>query len=298
VTRPGAERCSVAALRRGDSPVGSAAPGGRWLLIEHQGPWSVHAFTRSPELSLLARRAAGLGGRAVLIRRPGGHVPRLGEPPPLRRWGLVDARPGRECTWWGTFTDEAELVDVPLDPPRTEPSSEPTFLVCTQGRHDSCCAISGRPVAAALAAAYPEQTWECSHIGGCRFAANLVLLPHGLVYAWASERSAMELAGAYRNGTVVPPTLRGRSSLSTPVQAAQHEARTHLGVREVDDLTPLAVTVLPMIELGTHRWEVRLAHRGGEVSVLVESTWSEPDHLTCQAAQPRRRRLYSARITP
>lgn len=287
------EFCSVAALRRGDSPVASAAPGGRWLLVEHPGPWSVHAFTRSPALSLVARRAAGIGGRAVLIRRPGGHVPLRGQPPPRRRWALVDARPGRECTWWGSFADEAELLDVPLDPPRADPTEEPVFLVCTQGRHDACCAINGRPVASALATAYPEQTWECSHIGGCRFAANLVLLPHGLVHAWVTPDSAVDLAAAYRGGVTVPDTLRGRSSVSTPVQAAQHEARTRLGLTGVDELNPLGVE-----QLDQHSWLVRLAHPDGELTVRVDGGWSEPDLLTCQAGQPRRMRVFRASIAP
>jgi Sucrase/ferredoxin-like len=285
------EFCSVAARHRGDDPVGTAAPGGRWLLVEHAGPWSVHAFTRSPTLGLVARRAAGLGGRAVLIRRPGGHVPLLGEPAPRRRYALVEAHPGRERTWWGTFTDEAELLEVPLDPPAGPGVATPTYLVCTQGRHDACCAINGRPVATALARAYPEHTWECSHIGGCRFAANLVLLPHGLVHAWVSPESAVRIVEAYERGLVSPDTLRGRSSLTTVVQAAQHEARAKLGLRDLDALTPLESRQLDPL-----RWRIRLAYPGGELTVEVEASWTEPDLLTCRADQPKRARRFTASV--
>ena len=62
--------------------------------------------------------------------------------------------------------------------------------VCTHGRHDACCAERGRPVAAALAAAHPEQTWEVSHIGGDRFAANVLVLPDGLYYGRVSAADA------------------------------------------------------------------------------------------------------------
>jgi Sucrase/ferredoxin-like len=241
---------------------------------------------------LVARRAASLGGRAVLIRRPGGHVPRLGEPRPYRHWGFVDARPGRERSWWGTFTDEAELLDVPLDPPPGPGTAEPAYLVCTQGRHDACCAISGRPVAAALADAYPEHTWECSHIGGCRFAANLVLLPHGLVYAWTTPRSALELVAAYHRGRVGTDGLRGRSSLASPVQAAQQEARRKLGLLEVDALAPLAVE-----QQGPLRWLVRLDHvEGAPLTVQVDAAWTDPEYLTCRATQPRRARVFTATL--
>ena len=54
--------------------------------------------------------------------------------------------------------------------PALEP--EPMLLVCTHGVHDTCCAVRGRPVAAALARRWPEATWECSHVGGDRFAAQ------------------------------------------------------------------------------------------------------------------------------
>jgi len=294
VTRPDRsrpERCSTAAERRGDPPEGSAAPGNRWLLIEHQGPWSVHAFQRTPTLALLARRAAALGGRAALIRRPGQHVPHLGEPPRPRRWGLVDARPGHECVWWSTFTDEADLLDVPLDPPQVPPSDEPVYLVCTQGRHDACCAIRGRPVAAALARRYPERTWECSHVGGCRFAANVVLLPHGLVYAHATPESALELAAAYGEGRVEPETLRGRTSLASPVQAAQHAARVKTGELSVDEFRPLAA-----VQEAEQTWRVRLAHGDGELTVLVRAEWAEPALLTCRATEPARYRRFTTEV--
>jgi hypothetical protein len=289
--RSGADRCAPAAQRRGDPPAASAAPGNRWLLIEDQGPWSEHAFQRSATLRLLARRAAALGGRAALIRRPGGRVPRPGEHPPPRRWALVDARPGHEQVWWSTYTDQAELLRVPLDPPPVPPSGEPVYLVCTQGRHDACCAIRGRPVAAALARRHPDRTWECSHVGGCRFSANLVLLPHGLVYAHVTPDTAAELVADYAAGRVRPANLRGRSALPGPVQAAQHEARRQTGELAVDAFRPLSSE-----SAGPDSWLVRLAFAGGELSVLVRCEWAAPQLLTCRATAPDRTRRCTAEV--
>ena len=81
-------------------------------------------------------------------------------------------------------------------------------------------------MAARLAQAYPEETWECSHLGGDRFAGTMVLLPHGLYYGWVDDGDAVAVADAYLDGRVVPEFLRGRSSSRHPVQAAQHFART------------------------------------------------------------------------
>ncbi|HEU5385864.1 MAG TPA: sucrase ferredoxin [Streptosporangiaceae bacterium] len=48
-------------------------------------------------------------------------------------------------------------------------------LVCTNGKRDRCCAVRGRPVAAAIADATGWDTWESSHLGGHRFAATALL---------------------------------------------------------------------------------------------------------------------------
>src|SRR5205085_492850 len=55
---------------------------------------------------------------------------------------------------------------------------EPLWLACTHGVHDKCCARRGLPVYAALAALPDETAWQCSHMGGDRFAANVLCFPH------------------------------------------------------------------------------------------------------------------------
>ena len=95
---------------------------------------------------------------------------------------MVSSRPGREVSWWGDFEADDELLTLPLDGSAGTPSYDPFFLVCTHGRHDTCCAVEGRPVAAALESARPGAVWECSHVGGDRFAANVVAMPHGIYY--------------------------------------------------------------------------------------------------------------------
>ena len=51
-------------------------------------------------------------------------------------------------------------------------------------------------VAARLATRYPEETWECSHLGGDRFAGTMVLLPHGVSYGWVDDGDAVTVADA------------------------------------------------------------------------------------------------------
>ncbi len=291
--RPGVrgipDRCAPSAERRGDQLPGSAAPARRWLLVEQPGAWGGDALHESnldsAVAGALATRAAAAGIRVLLIRRPGRSAPA-----PARRWAYVDSAPGQEGVWWGGYTEHRELLELPLDrAPDARRSAEPVYLVCTHGSHDACCAIRGRTVAAALAAVRPAATWECSHVGGDRFAANVLVLPHGLYYGHVRPAQAAELALAYEQGRVVPARLRGRSALPAPAQAAQHYARRELGEDRVDALAPRRVERLP-----GQRWRVTLDWPAGPVRVTVAAGRTPvPVRLTCEAHQPKTARVFS-----
>ena len=279
-------RCSTAARVRGDEAVGTAAPTRRWLLVEHPGPWGRDALLQSrldPVVAAgLTAQAARAGVRVLLVRRPG-RTKDTG----TRRWGIADSRVGRESLHWGEYDDPRQLLDLPLEQsaaPRGEPSSRPAYLVCTHGRHDLCCAVRGRPVAAALAAERPEETWECSHLGGDRFATNVVVLPHGLVYGQVEPGDAPDVARSYERGLVHPSRLRGRAGLTPAEQAAQHAARARLGLHGVDDLPPVRTEVL-----GEHHYRVVLRRHDGDGVVAVDlrvSAREVPTPLTCAAHAP------------
>jgi hypothetical protein len=199
---------------------------------------------------------------------------------------VVDSRVGRERVGWGSWSDPAELLDLPVGAEAGEPGG-PLYLVCAHGRHDPCCAIRGRPVAEVLEAARPGAVWECSHVGGDRFAANLVALPHGLFYAHVGTGTAAEVAAAYERGEVRPDLLRGRSAFAPPAQAAQHYARLELGETAVDALRPLG-----MAEVAGRTWRVRLAQPPGTLLVTVRAALAPPARLTCASIRAERPRSW------
>jgi Sucrase/ferredoxin-like len=277
-------RCSVQALLRGDSPTATAPPARRWLLIEQPGPWGRDALLESRfdqhVASRLARRARELDLRIQLVRRPGGRLSDSG-----RRWAVADTSPGTTTVWWSTRTTDAELLDLPWDGTAGTPSQAPTYLVCTHGAHDTCCAVRGRPLAQSLPAD-PGDVWETSHLGGDRFAANVLVLPHGHLYGQVSGNGE-ELVYATDREQVVLPWLRGRAGLSAPAQAAQHHARAELGLLGVADLPPRGGRPLATPGPGVERWAVTLAGPDGDVVVIVESRLSDQAcRLTCTATQP------------
>ena len=103
------------------------------------------------------------------------------------------------------------------------------FLVCTHGKRNVCCARLGGPLAQTLATRHPGQVWETTHVGGHRFAANLVILPHGLYYGPVGVAEATAAIDAYQRGTVTAVRYRGRAGQPRPTQEAEHEALARAG---------------------------------------------------------------------
>jgi hypothetical protein len=270
------ERCAPAAERRGDELFATAAPAERFVLVEEPGAWGRNALRESRlDTSVLAgllARCHTANARLLLIRR-------AHRPTESRRWAIADARPGSEATWWGTFESDDELCDLDPSAPSGTPTDTPTFLVCTHGRRDPCCAGRGWPVAVALTAELPEQTWQCSHVGGDRFAANVVILPHGLYYGHVTPDNAVAIARRHLEGRVTLESLRGRSTFAPAVQAAEHFARVESGLEAIDALRPLDVA-----GRADGAVVVRLAAGDGVRSVVVLEHESEPiPRLTCGA---------------
>jgi hypothetical protein len=103
--------------------------------------------------------------------------------------------------------------------------NNPLFLVCTNGRRDRCCSKFGWPVYVSLSSLYPEDTWETTHLGGHRFAANLLCFPHGVLYGRLTPTDTSEIARGYRSGLLMLEKYRGRVYFPEPVQAAEFYER-------------------------------------------------------------------------
>jgi len=222
------------ACHTGDAPVYASATtkARRWLLIEHEGPWAekLPDSDLPPEVLTLIDRATRLGVRPQLIRRPGRRTR-------TRKHGLHvlvgDSTGDNPWIAEGVFTDPDDLdLDALVDgvvPASCILVNEPVFLVCTHAKRNACCARIGLPIARSLSRELPGSVWETSHVGGDRYAANLVCLPHGLYYGSMSEAAALAAANAYRHGEIVLSRFRGRAGIPEPSQAAEHFVREHTG---------------------------------------------------------------------
>ena len=208
------DRCALRAQLRGDPMLGTAFPAARLLLVEQPGPWGASGLreSRFDRVAAAALEARAGARRASGCRRSAGRAARRAAR--VRRWALVDTRDGRESLRWGTYGDRRRAArPAARRLRRATPTPTPLYLVCAHSKHDTCCALRGRPVAAALAELRPGRVWECSHLGGDRFAANVLVLPVGLLYGRVLPFAAPEFVAAAEAGEVVGALLRGRVGL-------------------------------------------------------------------------------------
>jgi len=277
--------CSAASAARDERVLATASQVRGWLLVEVHGAWgrdAVHDSHLGAHLPDGWKADLQLRGiRPICIRPSLSNRPE--DTDTARVFFVQGARPGRTegVVWSRTLPTLAAVRHVTddlrlgTDPVGWERHHDRVVLVCTNGKHDPCCATQGRPVVRHLRESrWAAQVWECSHIGGDRFAANLVVLPDSLYFGRMEPAEAEGLLDAHAEGRVALEWFRGRSTLGFAEQAAEHELRRALDVRGIDD-----------IELGPSPEDGRIrahVHGVGTIDVVVERTVIELDErLTC-----------------
>lgn len=270
--------CSDQSLARDDPMYGTASAGFSWVLLELAGAWGHSAFLQSPAIidpdlgRAIVRRFEAAKMRIAAIRRPGRRASE-----PRWRWFVAHSSEGSEALYGGAVDDPREYLDIALDGTDGTLMTDPVVAICAHGKHDQCCAVRGRSACQAIAAQYPEFTWECSHLGGDRFAATMLVLPEGLCYGRVDSADSADLVRLYIEGRLDNRFLRGRTSLPHAVQAAQYFARERYGDDRIASLSPLSV------DRGEHRIRVLLRGESGPIEVVLSEKLSDPLLSQCHA---------------
>jgi hypothetical protein len=272
--------------RENDEPLGATASRiDHWLLIEYRGLWARDALSGSGlsdqvKGHLRDQVAHAPHGRLLFIRRPD----RRGHPRLLAF--AVASRPGVTRITRTEFEAYDDLRG--LDLLAGEPAGHPLFLVCTHGKHDPCCARYGRSLYEALRDELdPDWAWQASHIGGDRFAGNLVCLPEGLYYGRVDRETAGSVLDEHFARRVAMGNFRGRSIYTFPVQAAERFVRERTGLVGIDDLA------LERVERHDGSFDVTFAAVGGEQHrVRVDDEPGDLTQMTCASETLERPRRY------
>ncbi len=198
-----------------------------WLCLEYKPTWKARVYQDNAladstqqwlDDTIAAFKAAGLKARPQFVRRP-----------ELDREdvSLLVAHDGQAYRFSGPGYDFLKDLDLPalVAAGELEAAGErleaPVYLVCTNGQRDLCCARFGLPVYNELKATVGDRVWQVTHLGGHRFAPNVLTLGDGCLYGRVTPEALPALLADTEAGRVAFPFLRGRSRYSKLVQAAE-----------------------------------------------------------------------------
>ncbi len=277
--------CSDVSLENAESLVATASRVDHWLLVEYRGLWNHDAFAGSGlsdqvKAHLREQASARPGTKLLLVRR----THRRGHPGLAVFWGSTREHGGE--LFHAEVGGYDQLLDLDLTEPG-EPLGHPLLVVCTHGKHDRCCARHGRPLYQALEEqAEDGWVWQSSHVGGDRFAGNVVVLPEGLYFGRVAPGQALALLEEYLAGRIDLDHYRGRSCYPFAVQAAERAVREASGTTGLDDVELIRTEDrLVVLRAGAGLYEVEVAEELGGLR-----------YLTCAAQVLRHPRRYAARI--
>jgi hypothetical protein len=271
--------------RENDESLGATASRiDHWFLIEYRGLWARDALSGSGLSDQVKRHlreqvAGARHSRLLFIRRPD----RRGAP---RLVAFAAAsRPGETTITRTEFEAYDDLRGIDLL--AGEPAGHPLFLVCTHGKHDPCCARYGRSLYEALRDELdPDWAWQVSHIGGDRFAGNLVCLPEGLYYGRVDRALAGSVLDEHLARRIWMDNYRGRSIYSFAVQAAERFLRERNGLVGIDDVS------LEHVERADGSWRVSFTADGQSSALRVDEEPGDLTLMTCGSEALERPRRY------
>ncbi|MCY4465880.1 MAG: hypothetical protein OXE46_10130 [Chloroflexi bacterium] len=275
---------------------GTFKPTDTFFLIEcslaDDGGWrheTVKSAAKSGKFSAILRYLSALPRtKTLFIRRPG----RTGKHVFIARTN--QAQPQLFQT---QLTDYAELLsldmaglaagDSPVINGRAMTEIDELYAVCTNGRHDPCCAAYGSPVYQQLVAhAGEDRVWQTTHLGGHRMAATLLAFPQGVAYGHINPTDAEAIVTNHRAGYLLTHKYRGRGAYA----GHRLDNESHQAVGAAEALIRELTRKYRMDELqlhGVHALEdggrrVHFVDVGGAVyTAAVRTSLSLPRQTSC-----------------
>jgi hypothetical protein len=262
--------CAHISRERQDSYIGLAAHAKIWVMLEYTGPWEWIAIYNNqlPEptktwLINTANNYATTQAITLFIRQ---HT----RPLQTINCFVGITRPDREALYRFRFKSYEEVMELDLaaleaGSPAYDSylTTEPLYLICTNGKHDMCCAKFGMPIHKEAANLAGEQVWHCSHCGGDQFAANLLCFPHGIYYSRVTVPEVATIMEADRQERLYLEKCRGRSCYPPIVQAAEYYLRKQTGI----------------YDLNAFRWLDTSNEDNGNTTIRFQSTSEDIIHI-------------------
>lgn len=210
--------CSELSKLAGDGVAGTADTVDVWLMVEYRGAWQPRVVDERPLdgeflhwMNAFADSAKADGKRIrwQFIKQQNSDATRLF----IVENGVMRRR---------VAADHRSLIDA-----NDEPVSDRLYFVCTHGLRDRCCSEFGLPVYRALREVVGDRVWQTTHLGGHRYAPNVLVAPDAVMYGRVSTDRIEEFLAEAETGQMVKTYARGRTCYEPAVQAAEILAAEH-----------------------------------------------------------------------
>lgn len=248
--------CSLASLQAGEQLFGTAPQIKTWLLLEVNEPLTAQALVDNhlpePVRAYVNALQKSIPASRVLLIQQGRN--RSGSKVSFFICTHSNSNP---LLLEYRLDDYSHLLDLDVqalvsgEHLQQAVRQQPLYLVCTNGKRDACCSSLGAPFYRRLAALEPQNTWQCSHVGGHRFAANAIYLPYGIYYGRLQAAHADEFLFACWEKQMLVDHYRGRAGYPAHVQAAEYYLHQQQPGLRLD-----ALALEQVQETGPQSWQV------------------------------------------
>lgn len=228
-------RCADVCLASGERLIGTATRVDVWFFIEYPDAWRAKAIDDNDlaagvndwiAATVDAYAAQAVKARPQFIRQARRDADRV-------RLMVLDA--GKMASLDLENHDALTAVDVPAL--ELEQVDAPVYFVCTNGLRDNCCSLYGMPLYRRLFDLVGARAWQTSHVGGHRYAPNVLVAPTGELFGRVFSDEAAAFVTAVDAGDSPQQYLRGQTGLDAFAQVATAAFGSGSRVERIDGQT-------------------------------------------------------------
>ncbi len=219
--------CAEVSVAQNEPMIGSAPQVGLWILLEVRDVWEPKnletntlpdAANQWIEDAMARGEAEGLMPRTQFIR----HRRRPSDPLTVMTFRDGELRKQEINDYSELSTIDPLASQMPL-------SKETVYFVCTHARRDICCSREGLPTWQRLDSLSNGRAWQTTHLGGHRFAPNVLTFPTARSYGRVRVNEVDKFFAEIEVGSVPTRFLRGNSALPPDAQACEPEILSNNG---------------------------------------------------------------------
>lgn len=273
--------CSAASRYFKEQLNGTAANSAVFILIEYNSPFPAKVTEANIDKEWLKKTqqlAKAHNGKVLLVRNKTSNAESC-------KITFVDCN---KCSYFtiSTTADKYTAVDMSalLAADETVWQNDPFFLVCTNGKKDKCCSKFGLPVYKFFESFNTDvPVWESSHVGGDRFAANVVAMPYGIYYGHVAVEDVGHILVRTLLKKIYKNNYRGLSRRSFFEQSIECYVRDHLRNYDID--FDIHIHLIEHLD-DYYKVEIKAGAHSTFIMELTRETIAYPHLLTCTSTKP------------